>query len=157
MNIQLWIPQDKSDNSHIAQISKLTNEEIAPIMGGLLEWVQDYNWPVSRDVIPIIIQFQDVALPHISKILQPEPQIFETLYPEQIDGKIVLMSSGSIAIWKYWLISCVIPHFSHDNQEKLFPLIQRIAHYPTISEIAEETMETARDFLSNYRMNEISH
>lgn len=150
MNIQSWIPQDKSDNSHIAQISKLTAEEIAPIMVSLLEWVQDYNWPISRDVIPIIIQFQDVALPHISKILQHEPQIFATLYPEQIDGKVVPMHYGHVDIWKYWLISCVIPYFSHSNQKKLLPLIQRIALHPTASEIAEETAEMAQNFLLKY-------
>lgn len=98
-------------------------------------WVQDCNWPISFDVIPIIIQFQEVALPHISKILQPNLQIFDTINPEQIDGKVVPVRCYTDDIRKYWLIACVIPYFSYSNQKKLLPLIQRIALHPTESEI----------------------
>lgn len=150
MDFQLYIPQDKSDDSHIEQLKKLTADEIAPIMAGLLEWTQDYNWPISREIIDIVIQFQEVAIPHMLEILQPDPHIFQTICTKKIDGKYPLFESCYVGIWKYWLIGCVIPFFTKENQEILLPSIQRIALCPTEVEITEEASEVAQDYLNNY-------
>ncbi|WP_228202031.1 DUF5071 domain-containing protein [Clostridium prolinivorans] len=44
--------------------------EIQPIIFELLEWLQNYNWPIAKEILPIVVLHQNIVMPHILTILQ---------------------------------------------------------------------------------------
>jgi len=48
------LPKNKSDDSTIEQLSQLSDEQMKPLISSLLKWLQDYNWPIAKKVLPII-------------------------------------------------------------------------------------------------------
>ena len=122
------IPKDKFDSSNIERLKKLTDNEIEPILPSLLEWIQDCNWPVARDILPVLALHQSVLVPLIHRVLSPN---------EKDD------------IWKYWIITCLAPLFSDKSINCILPDIERIAQSPTQGEVREEVNKAAAIFLQN--------
>lgn len=120
------VPKNKFDSSHIEDLKRLTDKEIAPILPALLEWIQDMNWPVAHKVLPVLALHQSSLIPHILKALAPE---------EKDD------------MWKYWIITCLLPLFSERNIALLTPALKRIAEQPTQNERLGEVNDEAVLFL----------
>jgi len=97
-----------------------------PIIIGLLKWTQDMNWPVAVKIVDVLI--------HRGRIL--EPYIIDILSPEQNDD-----------IWKYWIISDLIPKLTDKPSQRIISEINRIAEYPTNGELAEEVNIVAKNTL----------
>ena len=116
MNYNDWLPKNKHDNSHIEDLLSLTENEIEPLLDGLLMWIQDLNWPVAREVIRVLVKNQNLI---ISRII------------------VLLDKSNRDAVWKEWILS-MISLFSNENSVKLKPYIFRIINDPTEEEILEE-------------------
>lgn len=110
-----WLPKDKHDNSHIDDLLSLSENEIEPLLDGLLMWIQDLNWPVAIEVIKVLVKNQNLI---ISRII------------------ILLDKSNRDAVWKEWILS-MISLFSNENRMKLKPYIFRIINDPTEEEILE--------------------
>ena len=49
MDIKALVPKDKYDITVISELKKLSDTEIKSIIPGLLEWIQDMDWPVAGD------------------------------------------------------------------------------------------------------------
>ena len=77
------VPKNKFDSSNIERLKHLTDNEIEPILPSLLEWIQDCNWPVAGDILPVLALHQSALVPLIHRVLSPH---------EKDD------------IWKYWIM-----------------------------------------------------
>ncbi len=128
MNVQQLLPKDKYDNSNIEKLRQLTDEEIAPVLPALLEWLKDANWPVFDDVLSVLALHQSALVPLIISILSSDEK----------DG-----------IWKYWIISRLLPLFSDENIKAVLSSVKRIEENPTEGERTEEVNEIAADFLNS--------
>ena len=122
------VPKNKFDSSNIERLKHLTDNEIEPILPSLLEWIQDCNWPVAGDILPVLALHQSALVPLIHRVLSPH---------EKDD------------IWKYWIITCLAPLFSDESINCILSDIQRIAKNPTQGELREEVHEAAVIFLQN--------
>lgn len=116
------VPKNKFDSSNIERLKHLTDNEIEPILPSLLEWIQDCNWPVAGDILPVLALHQSALVPLIHRVLSPH---------EKDD------------IWKYWIITCLAPLFSDESINCILSDIQRIAKSPTQGELREEVHEAA--------------
>lgn len=125
-NVKELLPKDKFDNSNIEKLKLLSDEEIRPICPRLLEWIQDYNWPVAKNILPVLVLHQEIITPLIIDILTPE---------EEDDD------------WKYWIIVCLLPMFTDKELEPIIPFIKRIAEKPTKWENISEVDEVAKELL----------
>lgn len=81
----LSLPKNKSDMDAVANLSKLTNQALAPHYSVLLEWLQDFNWPVAQKLAPRLAK---VGLPLKDAILD--------------------ILNGDDTIWKFWVVSQVV-------------------------------------------------
>lgn len=121
------IPKDKFDNSTINQLCKLTDNEMQPIIFDLLEWLQDYNWPIAKDILPIVVLHQNIAMPHILTILQ-----------------------GNDIMWKYWVIQLVIPYLIYPNKQLVKSELERLSSLEIIDEDIDEIVKLSKNCLAFY-------
>jgi hypothetical protein len=97
---------------------------VEPILPELLEWLQDYNWPVAHVLGPFLSSIGLPMLTYVRKV------------PEGTDD-----------IWKYWVLSCVIedsPQLASALRQDLL----RFANAPTANERAEDVHRKAKDILA---------
>lgn len=131
-SIRDFIPKDKFDNSHIEDMKVLSDDEIMPILLQLLEWIQDMNWPVAREILPVLAMHQEGIVPLILNILSLQ----------ETDD-----------MWKYFIINSLLPLMTEKNLITILPSVQRIAFKPTKSEHDEEVDRISKDFLkSQYKL-----
>ena len=118
------VPSSKIDFEACSNLATATDDEIAPIVSVLLEWLQDFNWPVA----PLV------------------QERLATLGAELIDpAKSVLR--GNDNVWKYWLVSSLLPLVRDDVFSAVAVEVERIASNPTEGEKHEEVHIAAQELL----------
>ena len=115
------MPRHKHDHEAAERAVTLGWPGIEPVVTELLVWLQDYNWPVSRPLAPLLAAVGEPLVPYLEEILL-----------------------GDDAIWTYWVIQCVVADSVPAVTERLRPILERMATAPTGNEIAEEVDEAAR-------------
>ncbi|MBY6046679.1 DUF5071 domain-containing protein [Vannielia litorea] len=125
MSANACLPTDKHDIAAVHRAAALAPEARTPLLPGLLEWVQDANWPVARPVADLLVAEGAALLPHLRVILQSED-----------------------AVWKYWLIELVIARLPPPDLAPLRPLLERLATAPGSADRAEEVHLAARAALA---------
>lgn len=129
------VPKNKFDTSGIETLRGLDDEEIAPVLPYLLEWIQDLNWPVAAEVIPVLAMHSTALLPHIRRVLSRD----------ETDG-----------MWKYWVVTALLPRFPNADIAVLADVLERIAGEPTADE-AEAEADIAAGELLNERIRKTSN
>lgn len=122
------VPKNKFDNSNLGLLKTIEPEKASPILNGLLEWIQDINWPVALELLDILPRFHSGLVPHIKAVL----------------------NSGD-NIWKNWIL-LMIKQFPKETIELLSFEIKRIVEYPTESELADETNEYALTIINMFNL-----
>lgn len=126
MNVKNLIPKNKHDISNIDKLYVLTDDEIKPIIYDLLEWIQDYNWPVAQELIPVLKERENIIFPYISDILR-----------------------GDDFMWKYWVMDLLIPDFSFEHKNALKDDILVLMNDPDIDPDTESIREIAKECYKN--------
>lgn len=98
------LPKNKFDDKNLNIIRKLPDTQIKLVIYELLEWIQDYNWPIANQVLQILVQRQELVFPYISDILK-----------------------GNDVMWKYWILELLIPSLERDYQFELKEDIEALA------------------------------
>ncbi|MCG8418764.1 MAG: DUF5071 domain-containing protein [Proteobacteria bacterium] len=84
-DLLLFLPSDKGDTEPVARLESLTNEQTRDILPFLLTWIQDYNWPVAKAILPWLLKQGELLVEPIKRIL----------------------SSGD-EIWTYWVLDLLV-------------------------------------------------
>lgn len=124
MNLDVLIPQHKSDTEAARRAGAVGYPEIDPILGDLLVWMQDMNWPVATEIEAVLQTVGTPLAPHILKVLQ-----------------------GDDDIWKYWVLTRLAVNFDKEARDAIIGECLRIVNHPTDGEVAEEVNLAARDIL----------
>lgn len=130
--IEDLVPKHKFDFSGLEELKELSDEEIAPILPALLEWMKDMNWPIAQEMPSLLIMHQKVLMPYI----------VDALKPEQVEGD-----------WKNYIIWDLLPLLDKEYAIEIEPYLERIVENPTRSEVFDETNIEAEDFLQEMRYN----
>lgn len=120
------VPKDKFDNSTLDELMRINESEMELILPELILWIADFNWPVAKDMIRVLIRYPKYLIPIIK----------DSLALTQNDD-----------ILKYWILVKLIPELSIEYQEMLLEDIERIYKYPTLSEESEEICDQAKILL----------
>lgn len=99
------------------ELRLLSDEEIAPILPALLEWMKDMTWPVAREMPELLSMHPEGLVPCIIEVLQPEQ-------PE--------------CDWKNYIIWCLLPKLDKRYLVMLKSCLKRIAEKPTQGEKSEK-------------------
>ena len=120
MDVKKLLPKNKFDDSNIDKLYELTDEEIKPIIYDLLEWLQDYNWPIAPQIEKVLILRENLVFPYISTIL-----------------------SGNDVMWKCWIMLYLIPNFSEEHKQFLKKDILKFINDSKTDEDTEALRESA--------------
>lgn len=127
MNIKELVPKSKFDDTNINKLLQLSDEEIKIVIYDLLEWLQDYNWPIASEVLKILVKRENLVFPYISGIL-----------------------NGNNIMWKYWIIELLIPTFSKEHKMELKEDILKIINDTDNDEDTESLKEVAIECYKKY-------
>lgn len=112
MNVKELIPKHKHDHKVITGLKNLSFEQIEPIIPALLEWIQDMNWPIARQVADILEPFVDRITPEIIKMLRTDD-----------------------ILWKYWILISLL---RKTTDPVVLAEIERLAKHPSKDEIEND-------------------
>lgn len=126
MNVKDLVPKNKHDVSNINKLYSLTDDEMKLIVYDLLEWIQDYNWPVAQELVPLLKEREDIIFPYMSDILR-----------------------GDDFMWKYWIMDLIIPDFSFEHKNALKDDILVLINDTDIDEDTESIREIAKECYKN--------
>lgn len=126
MNVKDLVPKNKHDVSNINKLYSLTDDEMKLIVYDLLEWIQDYNWPVAQELVSVLKEREDIIFPYMSDILR-----------------------GDDFMWKYWIMDLIIPDFSIEHKNALKDDILLLINDPDIDEDTESIREIAKECYKN--------
>ena len=124
------VPKDKFDCSCIERLKSVDIKEVEPILDALLEWIQDINWPVAKELIKVLPRFHKALIPHI-----------KTIFNSNDDQ------------WECWTL-CLLRDFPADTVKYLSSEIKRIAEYPTKEELSAEANEYALEIIQQFNLND---
>ncbi|HQU94366.1 MAG TPA: DUF5071 domain-containing protein [Pyrinomonadaceae bacterium] len=121
-----FVPRDKHDHESANRAISAGYPAVEPYLWHLLEWIQDMNWPVAREIGEFLASIGKPLVPHIKKVFETDDQI-----------------------WKYSIMQAIFaesPEVAQEFRDEL----TRIAYDPTESEITEELPEEALAVLNHY-------
>jgi hypothetical protein len=127
----LPLPTHKADVVAAEQLVAAGMPTVEPVLGSLLEWFQDFNWPVARALAPLFEGMGPEVVPHIQRVLGSDDEV-----------------------WKYWLVTVILPRLSPAAQLALRPELERIAQHPTDGERREEVWLEAQSYLEADRTDQ---
>jgi hypothetical protein len=96
------------------------------ILPELFTWIQDMNWPIANEVLPLLIAAGDDTVPII---------------------KIILLASPADTIWQYNVLTYIVPHLSVSAQEQLLSIVEQLAGRPTHDQRREEVDKAAQEIM----------
>ena len=120
----LRLPKDKYDITTVMALNDVDPRDLFVHIPELLTWLQDYNWPVARPLVSVLVKCNIELVPHIRHVLSSED-----------------------SIWKYWLITTLIPNLGQETQSELRGDLIRISRYPSDDERAEKVNLAAKEIL----------
>lgn len=120
------VPTSKYDLDRANAAVRAGYPAVEPILGRLMEWLQDYNWPVAHVIAPFLAS---IGAPVVTQLW------------------LVLRSDDMQ--WKYWVISQLICSLPKDVALEFRPELERLAYSPEPLERSECVSEVARDVLDH--------
>lgn len=122
-NIKNLIPKNKGDLSAAEKLKNYSYEDLKEIIPNLLEWLQDFNWPVAK----------------------PVSEYLESIHDKITTELLAIVKSNEDEVWKYWIITIFGPIAQS-------PIIKneiiRIATSPTKNEMIQEVDEVAKEIVT---------
>ena len=125
--LQALLPVDKNDLARAEAAVTAGYPAVEPILGPLVEWLRDCNWPVARVLAPFLQSIGAPLVPHIRDVMHSDDDV-----------------------WKYWVIGTLIPSLPMDSAAEFRPELERLACAPTPSERTGELDEKAREVLGHF-------
>lgn len=119
-----YLPRDKYDFERVNQLKKLNRKEFLPLLPGLMEWIQDMNWPIAEEVAELLLTFPNEIVLLIKEVLATTDDI-----------------------WKYWCLIILVKRLPEDLRMQFKKDLIRIAENPTAGEKLEELDEIALEIL----------
>ena len=121
------IPTGKHDLERARAAVDAGYPEVAPILGELIVWLQDHNWPVAHILAPFLASLGAPLIPHIWNVLSSDDDV-----------------------WKYWVIGILIDALPKTEAAVFRPELERLCYAPKPHEVAEELDEQARTILEKF-------
>jgi hypothetical protein len=123
-----FLPRDKFDIERVQKLKELDKNNVIPLLPGLLEWIQDMNWPIAIEIADFLITFPEEITPLIKNVLSTN------------DGE-----------WKYWCLSYLVRRIPLEYRKLFLNELNKIVESPSLEEKLEELDELAAEILEELK------
>lgn len=127
MEDSIKLPTDKIDTDCAEALIRLGYPKVEPVLAELLEWMQDFNWPVAQTLRPFLAEIGAPLAPYVRTIYETD------------DG-----------LWKYWVTICIVAE-SPGLTLALIPELERMATSPTEDECKEKVDILSQNILARLK------
>lgn len=117
------LPRDKFDTASAEQLVALGFPAVEPVLPQLIEWMQDFNWPVAQVLQPLLASIGVPLAPYVRKVLSEEDEV-----------------------WKFWVLHCIVRE-SKELGKALRTELQYIVLNPTPGAKQEGAASVASEIL----------
>jgi len=124
-NFDESLPKDKFDFESLNKIKMMEKKYIIPLIPGLLEWIQDMNWPIAPEVVKILLDSPKEVVPYIKNVFSTDDDI-----------------------WKFWCLEYLVKNLPSEDKKLLISELIRLISMPTEGEKLEEVDLKARGILN---------
>ena len=114
------VPKGKGDRDTARAAIEAGYPAVEPVLGEMVEWLQDMNWPVAKILVPFLKTISEPLVPHIWHVLRTD------------DSE-----------WKRNVIEELIPELPPEVAEQFRSEIERIATNPTPHERRNQLVDPA--------------
>jgi len=126
-DVRQLVPTGKADLARAQAAVRAGYPAVAPVLYELVEWLQDYNWPVARILVPFLRSIGAPLVPHLWRVLQSDDDV-----------------------WKYWVMNLLISSLSKDVASEFRRELERLCYSPEPNEKQGELDEQARQLLEQF-------
>ena len=121
------VPTNKADLGRAQAAVEAGYPAVAPILGELIEWLQDINWPVAGILAPFLASIGEPLVPHIWRVLGTDDDV-----------------------WKYYVIGNLIGALPETVAGEFRSELSRLCRNPQPHERREELDTQARAVLEHF-------
>ncbi len=86
------VPEAKDETDKAKKLVALGYPAVAPVLGEILEWVEDASWPVANVFIPFLARIGAPLVPHVRYVLQSRDEQWKRVVLDHI-----VSESGDLA------------------------------------------------------------
>lgn len=126
MTFSEYVPKDKFDFKAVDHAKCIGFPTLNPILPKLLMWLQDLNWPVAGSVASLLADADEEILPHIRKVL-----------------------SSNDSIWKYSVLTVLVPNLDPQFAKELTADLIMLADHPSDEDRRENVDRAAKELLGS--------
>lgn len=119
-----YLPRNKYDFRRVNQLKSMKRSELVLLLPGLMEWIQDMNWPIATEVTELLLTFPNEIVPLVKDVLATNDDV-----------------------WKYWCIECLLKRLLVELNMQLKNDLVRLAEEPTEGEKLEELDQMAVEIM----------
>ncbi|MEW9110016.1 MAG: DUF5071 domain-containing protein [Cytobacillus gottheilii] len=120
-----YLPRHKHDIERVTKLNNLDKSELLPLLPALMEWMQDINWPIAREVAQLLLTC-----------------------PEDIIHLIKIVLTTDDEPWKYWCLEYLVKEMPEELRAEFKEDLIRIAENPTVGEKDEDLDELAKEIVN---------
>ena len=117
------VPKSKSDLDTANRAVAAGYPAVESVLPELVEWLQDYNWPVAHVLAPFLAEIDLPLIPQIDHVF-----------------------STTDETWQYWMIVCLLSH-NDDLYEHYKQKLIQLAETPSGNDRHHELDDVARETL----------
>lgn len=123
-NYNEFLPRNKHDFERVYKLKTMDHTDLLPLLPGLMEWMQDMNWPIAKEVAELLLLFPNEIVPLIKNVFATNDDV-----------------------WKYWCLVVLIKRLPKESRSLLKSDLIRLIERPTAGEKVEELDEIAIQLL----------
>lgn len=126
-NYTEYLPRNKYDSERVSQLKNMNRNERLPLLPGLMEWIQDMNWPIAAEVAELLLNCPNEIVPLIKDVFITDDDI-----------------------WKYWCLEVLVKRLPEESKKLFKGNLIRLIERPTAGEKLEELDEIALEILQMF-------
>lgn len=117
------LPLLKDDIQKAKDIIQIEVQKALPVLPHLLRWTKDCNWPVSRILLPYLLNFDKDLIPEIDNIIKGHDEVWISWILYEILGN---LSDATLSIFKPILVVLAQKESEEDIDGTAKELIKRM-------------------------------
>jgi len=74
------LPEGKHDVKRARALVKLGYPAVSPVLPEILQWMQDYNWPVAHVIFPFLVSIGEPLAPYVRDVLATDDTMWKVWF-----------------------------------------------------------------------------